>query len=112
MELKDYLVIIRKWWWLLVLGVILSSVTSYIVATRPKPPVYQARTTLSIGNPAQSFSNINQFFIQLNISEQLAQVYVEMIRQEPILRAATESLKRVSSCGGGRENDRSIPRLP
>jgi len=92
MELKDYLVIIRKWWWLLVLGVILSSVTSYIVATRPKPPVYQARTTLSIGNPAQSFSNINQFFIQLNISEQLAQVYVEMIKQEPILRAATESL--------------------
>lgn len=93
MELRDYLALIRKWWWLLLLGMVLGGIVGYI-PTRFQVPVYQARTTLIIGNnPSQSSNaNINQFFIQLNISQQLAQVYAEMIKQEPILRAASESL--------------------
>jgi non-specific protein-tyrosine kinase len=92
MEIREYLAIIRKWWWLLLVGLILGSISGYIVASRPKPLIYQARTTLIIGNVTQSLdTNINQFFIQLNISKQLGQIYAEMIKQEPILHAATEA---------------------
>jgi succinoglycan biosynthesis transport protein ExoP len=92
MEIREYLAIIRKWWWLLLVGLMLGSISGYTIASRPKPLIYQARTTLIIGNVTQSLdTNINQFFIQLNVSKQLGQIYAEMIRQEPILHAATEA---------------------
>ncbi len=88
MELRDYIAIARKWWWLLLLGVVMGA-TGGLISNSFKTITYQARTTLVIGNSAQSLHPDDS---QLAASQRLGQIYADMITREPILRAASESL--------------------
>lgn len=88
MELQEYLVILRKWWWLVILGVVLGGTTGYVVS-RFEPPIYESKITLIIGNFVQS---ANPNTSELATSQQLAQSYAEIIRREPIMRATVSTL--------------------
>ena len=76
MDLRDFLYLIRRWWWLMLLGVILGGVAAYF-PNRSQTPIYQTKTTLVIGDLTQSLNssntNLNQFYVQLNASQRLAQ---------------------------------------
>ena len=49
MELKEYILPLRKWWWLIVAATLVAAVSSYL-ATRQQPPIYRTRTTVMVGN--------------------------------------------------------------
>ncbi|MGD2207578.1 MAG: polysaccharide biosynthesis tyrosine autokinase [Anaerolineae bacterium] len=88
MELKQYWNLAWKWKWLLILGVVLAGVTSFVVS-RNTTPVYQASTTLLVspGSPQSSES-----YAALVASERLAQTYAQLLRSGPILEQTYERL--------------------
>jgi len=88
MELKQYFDAIKKWWWLVVASTLVATVSGYIGVSR-MPPIYQAYTTVIVGQGMQSANPDSQ---DLYISQQLAQTYREMVTQWPILSGAAESL--------------------
>jgi non-specific protein-tyrosine kinase len=88
MELKWYFTALKKWWWLLVASTLVATVSGYVGVSR-MPRIYQAATTVVVGQGLQSANPTGQ---DLYISQQLAQTYREMVTRWPILSAAAESL--------------------
>jgi len=72
---------VRRWWWLLLLCMLIAGASSYIGTTR-MPRIYQATTTIMVG---QSLQKANPSSQELYISQQLAQTYAEMVRRRPVL---------------------------
>jgi capsular exopolysaccharide synthesis family protein len=89
MDLKPYIRPILKWWWMLVLAGLLAGASSLFFSLR-QPPIYQAHTTLMIGqtindpNPAQ-----NLFYLE----QQLAGIYANMAMRQPIRDATMKALE-------------------
>jgi succinoglycan biosynthesis transport protein ExoP len=88
MELKQYFTAIRKWWWLVVASTLVATLSGYIGVSR-MPRIYQASTTVMVG---QGLETANPNSQDLYISQQLAQTYREMATRQPVLRGAAESL--------------------
>jgi len=88
MELKQYFMAIKKWWWLVVASTLVATVSGYIGVSR-MPRIYQAATTVIVGQGLQSSNPNSQ---DLHISQQLAQTYREMVVRQPILSGAAEAL--------------------
>jgi len=86
MELKRYLLPLRRWWWLLLAATVVAGLSSFL-ATLRQPPIYQALTTLMVG---QVFTDPNPSTIEFNLSTQLATTYAEIANREP-LREATKA---------------------
>ena len=80
-------IVLRKWWWLIiamVLGALLGNIIS-----RQQTPVYQATTTILVGDSLKS-TNVDRTDIQ--ISEALVQTYVEIARRQPVLQGVVTAL--------------------
>jgi Mrp family chromosome partitioning ATPase len=88
MALEDYLKVVIRWWWLLVLSTFVAAASSYVSVSRV-PRIYQATTTVIVG---QSINRSNPTFQDFAIGQQLAQTYVNMVRRQPILQGAAEAL--------------------
>jgi succinoglycan biosynthesis transport protein ExoP len=88
MELKRYILPLRKWWWLLAAATLIAAVSSYL-ATMSQPPIYQTLTTLMIG---QAITDPNPTGSELTLSRQLAGNYAEIANREPVRIAAKEAL--------------------
>ena len=88
MELKQYFDIIKKWWWLLLASTLVASVSAFIAVSR-EPRIYQAATTVVVGQTMQQADPSSQ---DIYISQQLAQTYREMVTRQPILRGVQEAL--------------------
>ena len=88
MELKQYFTAIKKWWWLVVVSTLLATLSGYIAVSR-MPRVYEASTTVMVG---QGLETANPNSQDLYISQQLAQTYREMATRQPVLRGAAQSL--------------------
>jgi capsular exopolysaccharide synthesis family protein len=89
MELKQYVSTLWKWSWLIVLGTLVSAVSTYWDSSQ-RPPVYSTSTTLMVGQFVQSANPNAQ---DLRTSQQLAESYVQLVRRKPILEATTEALQ-------------------
>jgi capsular exopolysaccharide synthesis family protein len=88
MVIEDYLRVVRRWWWLLVLSTLVAAGSSYVSVSRA-PRIYQATTTVIVG---QSLSRANPTYQDFTIGQQLAQTYVNMVRRQPILQGAAVAL--------------------
>ena len=88
MELTQYFMALKKWWWLLVASTLVATLSGYVGVSR-QPRIYQATTTIIVGQGLQSANPTGQ---ELAISQQLAQTYREMVPRWPILSAAAQSL--------------------
>ncbi len=88
MALRDYWVIVRKWWWLLILSTLVAVGSSYYSVSRA-PRIYQANTTVIVG---QSLEKANPTYTDFSIGQQLAQTYITMVQRQPILQGAAEAL--------------------
>lgn len=76
-------------WWRLIAVVTLLAMASSAVSTLFQPDLYISKTTLMIGS---AILNPNPESGQLNIAQQLAQIYADMARREPIQNATMEAL--------------------
>jgi succinoglycan biosynthesis transport protein ExoP len=87
-ELKQYLLLARKWWWLLALCALLGAGAAYIVSVR-MTPTYEASTLLMIGG---SVDVVNPTTGEMQTSEKLAQTYAELIKTRPVIEATMAAL--------------------
>ncbi len=88
MDLNTYLRPLIRWWRLIVIVTILAVVAS-AVSTFFQADSYESRTTLVTGT---TFLDPNPDSGQLFISQQLAQIYADMVLREPIQVATMEAL--------------------
>jgi len=88
MEINAYLRPLIRWWRLVVIVTVLAVVAS-AVSTLFQPDVYVSRTTLVIGT---TILDPNPDSGQIYIAQQLAGIYADMVRREPIQNATMESL--------------------
>lgn len=88
MELKQYWSVVWKWMWLIVLSTGIAAAVSWI-ATSQTPRVYQASTSLLVG---QSIQNLNPDATDIYTSQQLAQTYIQIVRTEPVLQGVVDTL--------------------
>jgi len=80
-------IILRRWWWLAILTV-LGALAGYLFS-RQQTPVYQATTTILVGDSIRS-SNVDRVDIQ--VSEALVQTYVEVAQRQPVLQGVVTAL--------------------
>ena len=88
MELRDYILPLRKWWWLIVAATLVATVSSFL-ATRQQPPIYQTRTTVIIGN---SMNNPNPNSYDYYQSQQLAATYADIVKRDTVRQATMTAL--------------------
>lgn len=88
MELREYLIPLRKWWWLLVATTVVSTVSAFF-ATTLQEPLYQTKATLMIG---QAIEDPNPDSYNIYLTQQLAQSYVEIARRQPVRDATMAEL--------------------
>ncbi len=88
MEFKQYLGPLIKWWWLILTSTIVAVLAS-IYAVSQQAPVYQARTTLMLG---QAINNPNPTGNEFYLSQQLAQTYADLAQREPVQNGTMEVL--------------------
>ena len=88
MELKDYLIPLRKWWWLIVAATVVATVSSFL-ATRQQPFIYTARATLMVGRAIQS---TNPQDYEITASQQLGQTYANLAGRRPIKEGVQAAL--------------------
>jgi polysaccharide biosynthesis transport protein len=89
MELRQYLETAVRWWWLIILSTALAGASTYL-ATRNQPSFYRTKTTLMIGTAIESAQPDSG---QIYMGEQLALTYAQLVKREPVLRGAVESLR-------------------
>ena len=80
-------IILRRWWWLAILTV-LGALAGYLFS-RQQTPVYQATTTILVGDSIRS-TNVDRVDIQ--VSEALVQTYVEVAQRQPVLQGVVSAL--------------------
>ncbi len=80
-------IILRRWWLLIILPIIATTV-GYLISIR-QPSVYQATTTILIGQNIQS-ADVNRTDIQA--SEALALTYADLTVRQPILQNVIDKL--------------------
>ncbi len=88
MELRQYISVLVKWWWLILASVLVAGAAS-MLGTLTTPRVYQSRTTLMVG---QALQNPNPNQSDFSTGQALAQSYADLVKREPILREALQSL--------------------
>ncbi len=88
MDTNAYIRPLVRWWQLIVIVTILALAVSTI-STLFQPNVYVSRTTLVIGT---AILNPNPDSGQIYVAQQLAQIYADMARREPIQQATKEAL--------------------
>jgi non-specific protein-tyrosine kinase len=88
MELRQYMSVVWKWLWLILLGTTVATGLSYYTS-RTMPRIYQASTTVMVG---QSLRSTNPSTQDLWTSGQLAQTYAEMVRRQPVLQGVVDTV--------------------
>lgn len=89
MELRDLAAVLRRWYLLIVVGTGLAVATAFVVSTS-LPKVYEADTTLIVG---QSLTAVNPDSNQLLVSQRLSQTYAELALTTPLLERVIEKLR-------------------
>jgi non-specific protein-tyrosine kinase len=105
MALEQYFAVVKKWLWLMVVSMLVAVVSSYLAMSRV-PRIYQATTTVMVG---QSLRKANPTYQDFSISQQLAQTYVNMVWRQPILKGAAEALGLSFVPWKGNVSARTVP---
>jgi capsular exopolysaccharide synthesis family protein len=87
MELRDYVVLLRKWLLLIILCTLAAAAIAYVVSANTQP-TYEARATLMV-NQASTPSSATGYSDILT-SERLARTYASLLTSRPVLEATAE----------------------
>src|SRR5512139_2339347 len=88
MDITAYIKPLVKWWRLLAITTVLAVVSSSI-STFFQPKLYVSRTTLMIGT---TISNANPDSNQIYIAAQLAAIYADIAKREPMQAETMKAL--------------------
>lgn len=88
MELRQYFNVVLKWWWLIVAAMIVAGVAAFL-GSQASPRTYLSRTTLMVG---QALQNPNPSQSDFYTAQALAQSYTDLVKREPVLRGALDTL--------------------
>ncbi len=88
MELKQYILPLRKWWWLILASTVVATLSSFI-ATRQQAPIYQTHVTMMIG---RAISDPNPSGNEVWLTQQLATTYIDIAQRAPVREAAQTAL--------------------
>jgi polysaccharide biosynthesis transport protein len=86
--LRRFLGLVLRRWWLLAITISLAVAAAYVM-TKRQAPIYQATTSLIVGESLQS---IDLTARDIQISGQVALVYADMARRQPVLQATLDTL--------------------
>jgi non-specific protein-tyrosine kinase len=87
-EIRRYILLLRRWAWLIVAVIAIATAATYVVTAR-QPRLYRAKATLII-NQGQSISGTSNADVQA--SQLLATTYAQVAVSTPVLRAAAQTL--------------------
>lgn len=87
MEIKDYLIMIRRWAWLLGLGVLLGTVSGAL-SSAFQTPIYEATTRVMVIRAPQE-KNSDYTFLS---DQQLLQTYIQLVTTSPVIEGASTKL--------------------
>ena len=87
-EPRKIMTILLRWWWVLALVTLLVVAIGYVV-TQNQTPVYEATTTVMVGDSIQ-YSQINRD--EIAAQDTYTQVYAEIARRQPVLEGAVNAL--------------------
>ncbi len=88
LDLSQYWATLRRWWWLLLACTLVAALSAFLGTIR-MPRIYEATSTVIVGQALEQVNPSNQDFY---VSQQLAETYREMVKRRPILEAAARSL--------------------
>jgi len=88
MELRQYVYLVWRWLWLIVMGALIAGASAYYIS-RAQAPVYEASATLLV---IEGSDGIDNAYNSLLTSEQLAQSYVERLKNYEVLAQAITNL--------------------
>jgi succinoglycan biosynthesis transport protein ExoP len=86
-ELGQILQVARKWWWLIVACTLVAAAIGFGYSTM-RPPVYRASTSLLV----RLEGSINDDYVAMRASAQLAATYAELLTKRPVIEAAAWAL--------------------
>ena len=87
MELRQYLLLTRRWAWLLILGALLGGIGAY-VGSQSQTPIYQASSKVLVSPPTrEQFSEFGSLS-----GYQLIQTYAQLIVTDPVLEDVSERI--------------------
>ena len=87
MEIKHYLIILKRWAWLLVLGLILGTLAGYGFSKR-QTPVYLSTTKMLVVQASQS-QNSDLAYLS---KQELGETFIQLLKTSQILGPASEKL--------------------
>jgi capsular exopolysaccharide synthesis family protein len=85
MELKLIFTIFRRWAWLMIIGAVIGAGAAYIFSIY-QSPVYEATTKFMVLTVPDS--GVSE--IQIVSDKELAETYIELLKTQPVLDAASE----------------------
>lgn len=98
-DLRHYFYLLLRWSWLILLAVLISGFTAFIVSQR-LDPIYEASATLLV-NEAPGTSGTD--FSAVQTSLRLAQTYAEMLVKKPVMNEVIENLNLTIDVQGLKE---------
>jgi succinoglycan biosynthesis transport protein ExoP len=87
MDIKQFLVLIKRWVWLIVLGAVIGAAGGYYYSSR-QTPIYQASTRFVVLRAAQTTDDYYSYMD----SQQLISTYTQLLSSESLLAQASEEL--------------------
>lgn len=87
MEIKDYIIMVRRWAWLLVIGLTLGAMGGFLGSIF-QTPIYQASTRILVLRASQAEKNTDTYLSD----QQLVQTYIQLLTTRPVLEGASALL--------------------
>jgi tyrosine-protein kinase len=88
MELRKVITTVLGRWWLVVILIAIGATLGYAIS-RAQTPVYQATTTVLVG---ESITSTHVDRVDIQISDALIGTYVEVARRQPVMQGAVTTL--------------------
>jgi non-specific protein-tyrosine kinase len=79
-DLRDYILPLRRWWWLIAAAMLVAGASNYYLTPVP-PTVYRSHATVMVGG---AFLDPNPDSAKLDVARQLVDAYVDLIQRESI----------------------------
>src|SRR6266545_3881137 len=87
MELKQLLMVFKRWSWLLALGLIVGAVSGFMLS-KILTPTYEAKTKILVARTQQQKNSDTVY----SNEQQYVDTYIELLQTDPVLDAASSKL--------------------